>query len=86
MPSLRKISAATGTINVGTAGGVLKWTWASEPGISSPVAVVHVDLDQQGAAGRIDGVGGPHQRALKDLAGVLGKGQVNFIPRFTLCE
>ena len=36
IPSLRKISAAAGTMNVGAAGGVLKWTWASEPGISSP--------------------------------------------------
>ena len=41
-------------------------------------AVVHVDLDQQGAAGRIDGVGGADQRALVDLAGVLGEGEADF--------
>ena len=40
-------------------------------------AVVHVDLHQQRAAGRIDGVGGADQRSLVDFAGVLGKGQVD---------
>ena len=35
-PSRRKIRAAVGTMKVRPRPDVLKWTWASEPGISSP--------------------------------------------------
>ena len=40
-------------------------------------AVVDVDLHKEGAAGRVDGVGGADQRALVDFSGVLGEGQVD---------
>ena len=49
-------------------------------------AVVHVDLDQQGAAGRIDGVGGADQRALVGLAGVLGEGEADLRAALHVCR
>jgi hypothetical protein len=85
-PSLRKMSAAAGTMKAGPAGGVLKWTWASEPGSSSPARVVHVDFYQQGSAGGIDGVRGANQRALIDFARVLGKGEVDFSAALDVLE
>ena len=47
------------------------------------VPVVHIDLNQQGAAGRIDGVGGADQGSLKRLARIFRKSQVELEP--SLC-
>ncbi len=41
------------------------------------VTVVDIDLYEQGAAGGIDGIGGPNEFAVKDLAGMFGEGEVD---------
>src|SRR5208283_855724 len=40
-------------------------------------AVIDVDLHQQRAAGRVDGVGGAHQRSYVGFLRMLGKGEID---------
>ena len=49
-------------------------------GHKGTVAVVHIDFNQQRAAGGVDGVGGADQRALESLAGYSGKVRSIFMP------
>ena len=71
------MSAADGHDEGGTGRRRLEVDLGQRAGQQLAGAVVHVDFDQQRAAGGIDGVGGAHQRALIDFSGVLGKGEVD---------